>query len=79
MKNNSEKSVTIFTKPTCPHCRNAKSLLKSKNFSFEEIILDENVTMKSVFSITGRKTVPQIFIDSDHIGGNDDLEIFLGT
>lgn len=67
-------SVTIFTKIGCPHCANAKKTLTEKGLTFEEIVLGGDVTMTSVRAITGRETVPQVFIGGQHIGGNDDLQ-----
>jgi glutaredoxin-like protein len=67
------KSVSIITKPGCPHCAAAKELLNNKGYTFEEIVLGKDATIVSLKSITGRNTVPQIFIDGQHIGGNDDL------
>ena len=69
-------SVTIFTKVGCPHCANAKQTLQEKGLVFEEIVLGGNVTMTSVRAITGRATVPQIFIGGQHIGGNDELRAY---
>jgi glutaredoxin-like protein len=67
-------SVTIFTKPGCPHCAKAKETLKEKGFFFEEVVLGKDATMTSIRAITGKATAPQIFIGGDYIGGNDDLQ-----
>ncbi len=72
------KEVTIITKPGCPHCTNAKKLLTEKGLSFEEITLGEHATTRSLRAITAQSTVPQIYIDGQHIGGNDDLIHYLG-
>lgn len=67
--------VEIYTKDGCPFCDRAKGLLKSKVVQFKEInvgndpIKRENLTKIS----NGSKTVPQIFIDGQHVGGCDDL------
>ena len=68
------EAVTAFTRPGCPHCARAKKLLTEKGIEFEEVVLGSSVTPQSLFAITGRKTVPQIFINGKHIGGADDLE-----
>jgi glutaredoxin 3 len=67
--------IEIYTTPFCPYCVRAKSLLKRKGVDFEEI----DVTMvpgareEMVARSGGRRTVPQIFIDGDGIGGSDEL------
>ncbi|WP_373099421.1 MULTISPECIES: redoxin family protein [Pasteurellaceae] len=67
-------SVSLFTKPGCPFCAKAKALLQEKGLPYEEIILGKDATITSVRAITGRVTVPQVFIGGKHIGGSDDLE-----
>ena len=73
-KEEKETQVTIFTRPGCPHCARAKTLLKEKGLHYEEIPLTPSVTVQSLKAITGRATVPQVFINGKHIGGADDLE-----
>lgn len=69
--------ITIFTRENCPYCRKAKELLKSKGLSFKETDLTDNETLeKELEERTGRDTVPQILIGSQHIGGYDDLKEF---
>ncbi|MFY8272943.1 glutathione peroxidase [Pseudoalteromonas sp. SSDWG2] len=65
--------VTLFTKPGCPFCSKAKALLEQKGYSYEEIVLGNAVTLTSLKAVTGRDTVPQVFIGGEHIGGSDDL------
>ncbi|WP_145563629.1 glutaredoxin 3 [Yersinia aldovae] len=66
--------IEIYTKATCPFCHRAKALLNAKGAAFQEIAID-NAPAKREEMITrsGRTTVPQIFIDGQHIGGCDDL------
>ena len=67
--------VEIYTKWGCPYCTRAKALLDSKGAAFREI----DVTMDAALRRTmmdrsnGRTTVPQIFINGQHIGGSDEL------
>ncbi|WHN65843.1 glutathione peroxidase [Cysteiniphilum sp. QT6929] len=68
------KEVTIFTKPGCPHCKRAKKLLTEQNQGYEEVVLGHGASMRTVKALTNRQTVPQIYIDGQHIGGADDLE-----
>ncbi len=69
------KKVTIYTKETCPYCVMAKNLLKQKGVSeFEEIRIDLDPEVRQkMIDITGRMTVPQIYIGNTHVGGFDDL------
>jgi glutaredoxin 3 len=67
--------VVIYTKSTCPYCHEAKSLLRSKSASFEEISVDGDRAAQAAMAAkaNGRWTVPQIFIGDTHVGGCDDL------
>lgn len=71
-----KESVSIITKPGCPFCAKAKALLKDKGYTFEEIVLGRDASTISVRAITGRTSVPQVFIGGKHIGGSDDLEVY---
>lgn len=69
-------SVTIYTKDYCPYCTKAKSLLERKGVNdFKEIDIthSEKLQQEMISKSGGRKTVPQIFIGSTHVGGCDDL------
>ncbi|RJT43822.1 glutaredoxin 3 [Rahnella woolbedingensis] len=66
--------IEIYTKATCPYCHRAKALLNSKGASFDEIAIDGDAdTREKMIARSGRSTVPQIFIDGQHVGGCDDL------
>jgi glutaredoxin-like protein len=71
-------SVTLITKPGCPFCAKARLLLESKKMAYEEIVLGRDASLRSLRAITGRETVPQVFINGKHIGGSDDLAKHLG-
>ena len=68
-------NVEIYTWQTCPFCIRAKLLLwwKGVNFTENKIDGDENARIKMAERANGRRTVPQIFINNQHIGGCDDL------
>ena len=67
-------NVEIYTKATCPYCHRAKALLTQKGVAFEEIPIDVDANKREeMIKRSGRTTVPQIFIDAQHIGGCDDL------
>jgi glutaredoxin 3 len=68
-------SVTIYTKDYCPYCVRAKALLSQKGVVFNEIKIDVQPELRPemIARAGGRSTVPQIFINDQHIGGCDDL------
>lgn len=69
--------IDIYTKPTCPYCVSTKHFLTERGHSFNEFILGENgVTKQNILDrLDGGdvRTVPQIFIDDEHIGGYSEL------
>ena len=69
------QAVKMYTTAVCPYCVQAKRLLLSKGVSsIEEIRVDANPQERlRMMEITGRRTVPQIFIGETHVGGCDDL------
>jgi len=70
--------ATIFTKPGCPLCAKAKVLLEANGISFEEItISNHGPSSKTLRAVAQADTVPQVFVEGEHIGGCDDLEVFL--
>lgn len=68
--------VTVFSKPGCPHCARAKALLAQKGLQYEELTLGDAISISAMRAITSADTVPQIFIDGNHIGGADDLTAY---
>ncbi len=67
-------NVEIYTKTTCPFCHRAKALLSQKGVAFQEIPIDGDAAKREeMIKRSGRNTVPQIFINAQHIGGCDDL------
>ena len=69
------KPVKMYTTAVCPYCIRAKQILKSKGVAqIEEIRVDMQPEERlKMMEITGRRTVPQIFIGDTHVGGCDDL------
>ena len=67
--------VKMYTTLVCPFCTRAKALLKQRGVDqIEEIRVDlDPVERATMMQITGRRTVPQIFIGDTHVGGCDDL------
>ena len=66
--------VAILTREGCGFCAKAKALLKERGYAYSEIRLDHSDRSRVVGAITGRGTVPQVFINGQHIGGHEDLE-----
>lgn len=67
--------VKMYTTEVCPYCVRAKALLKQRGVAqIEEIRIDLDPAQRDhMMAITGRRTVPQIFIGDTHVGGCDDL------
>ena len=72
------KVVSLFAKVGCPFCARAKTMLKEHGFDYEEIVLDKDITTRSLRAVTGAMTVPQVFIDGKLIGGSEALATYLG-
>ncbi|UXH77685.1 glutaredoxin 3 [Roseateles amylovorans] len=68
-------AVKMYTTLVCPYCVRAKSLLKQRGVEqIEEVRVDLDPAQRdSMIELTGRRTVPQIFIGDTHVGGCDDL------
>jgi glutaredoxin 3 len=66
--------VTIYTKPYCPYCVRAVSLLEKKGIAFTEVdAAFDSAKRQEMMQRSGRATFPQIFIGDRHIGGCDDM------
>lgn len=68
-------AVKMYTTQVCPYCIRAKALLKQRGVEqIEEVRIDlDPAAREAMMSLTGRRTVPQIFIGSTHVGGCDEL------
>ena len=66
--------ISIFWKEGCPHCQKAKEYLAARNISYQSynITEDEHLRMLSIY-LSGSQTVPQIFFNTEHIGGASDM------
>lgn len=67
--------IEIYSTTVCPYCVSAKNLLKSKGLSWQEVHVDTDPALRETMMARsgGRRTVPQIFINDQHVGGYDDL------
>lgn len=66
--------VTIYTSAWCGYCARAKALLDRKGIAYREIDVDGDAAhRREMIARSGRRTVPQVFIGTLHIGGSDEL------
>jgi len=66
--------IRMYSTRVCPYCIRAERLLNKKGVQVEKILIDNQPEeMTKMIEITGRRTVPQIFIGERHVGGYDDL------
>jgi glutaredoxin len=70
--------ATVWSKYHCPYCDQAKALLKQKGIAFEEKKIGDGFTKEDLLeSVPNARTVPQIFIDEQLVGGFTELKQFL--
>ena len=69
--------VVVLSRDGCPSCTKAKALLKDAGYDYVEVPLAHQTRSRVVGAITGQGTVPQVFINGEHIGGAEALEQFL--
>ena len=68
------KAITLYTTRFCPYCIRARSLLDEKKVAYTDIAVDEQPRLRQdMMERSGRRTVPQIWIGEQHVGGFDDL------
>ncbi len=66
--------ITMYTTAVCPYCNNAKKLLQEKGVTWEEVRVDTNPELRNeMMEKSGQRTVPQIWIGEQHVGGFMDL------
>jgi glutaredoxin 3 len=67
--------IELFSTAVCPYCVAAKNLLKSKGLEWSEVRIDTDPAQRDAMLARsgGKRTVPQIFINDQHVGGFDDL------
>ncbi|MCH2056689.1 MAG: glutaredoxin 3 [Thalassotalea sp.] len=72
--------VEVYSKGYCVFCMATKGTLKKLNVEFQEFdITTDSKKTKEMIERSQRRTVPQIFVNDQHIGGNDDLQVALGN
>jgi glutaredoxin 3 len=66
--------VVVYTTPYCPFCLRAKLLLKNKDVAFEEVDVSDDALREELVARTHWRTVPQIFVGEEFVGGYDELQ-----
>ena len=74
------KDILIYETALCGYCAAAKKLLDKKQVEYRTIRVDlDTEERQKMMELSGRRTVPQIFIDENHVGGFDDLALLDST
>lgn len=72
------QKIEVYTKGYCPYCHAAKKLLKQLGWKYTEYAIDNNFRKRDeMIRRSSRRTVPQIFIGDEHIGGYDDFSAYI--
>lgn len=69
--------VTVFSREGCPYCVHTKGLLHDAGIRFQELVLNRDYTEATLRAVSGRSTVPQVFVNGNCIGGSEELEQYL--
>ncbi len=74
---NKPLDVTVFSRKGCPFCVKAKTMLQEAGIEYEELVLNEDYTDRSLRAVANATTYPQVFINGEHVGGSEALEAWL--
>ena len=66
--------VTVFTREGCEYCVRVKGLLRDAGIDFEELVLNRDYSEATIRAVSGKATVPQVFINGEYVGGSEALE-----
>jgi len=69
--------VTVFTREGCPFCVRAKGMLRESGIAYEELVLNRDYSESTLRAVSGKSTVPQVFINGEYVGGSEALEAYL--
>lgn len=69
-------AVSMLTRSGCEFCAKAKRMLSERGIAFDELVLNREISGRSMRAIAGADSFPQVFIDGEHIGGADELEVW---
>jgi len=70
-------NVTVFSREGCPYCVRAKGMLNDAGIEFEELVLNRDYSESTIRAVSGKTTVPQVFINGERIGGSEEVEEYL--
>ena len=74
------KHIEVYTTHNCPWCVRARALLESKGLDYEEInVASDTARVQDMIERSGRRTVPQVFIDGEAVGGFTELSALVQT
>ncbi len=73
------KDVTLLARHDCEYCARARQMLTEAGIAFEELVLNRDITEAALRALSGRRTVPQVFINGEHIGDSDALRHYLAS
>jgi len=69
--------ATVFSREGCPYCVRTKGMLHDAGIGFEELVLNRDYTEATLRAVSGRASVPQVFINGEHIGDSEDVARYL--
>ncbi|MGM0516954.1 MAG: glutathione peroxidase [Pseudomonadota bacterium] len=70
-------SIMLFSRKGCPFCTRAKGMLHDAGLEFDEIIVGDDVNLRALRAVAQTETVPQVYVDGQHIGGSEETEKWL--
>jgi glutaredoxin-like protein len=73
------QDISIFTREGCEYCVRAKGMLRDAGLQYEELVLNRDYAEATLRAVSARATVPQVFINGEHIGGSEELEAHLNN
>jgi len=71
--------VTVFSRDGCPYCVRAKGMLHDAGIQFDELVLNRDFSESTIRAVSGKTSVPQVFVNGERIGGSEALEAWLAS
>jgi len=71
--------VTVFSRDGCPYCVRAKGMLHDAGIQFDELVLNRDFSESTIRAVSGKTSVPQVFVNGERIGGSEELEAWLAS
>jgi len=71
--------VTVFSRDGCPYCVRAKGMLNDAGIQFDELVLNRDFPESTIRAVSGKTSVPQVFVNGERIGGAEELEAWLAN